>query len=158
LKGDCINADTVTYKRTFSGRKLREHTKTKKIRHNYIFREARKVLPKVFPPQFVFTHGKGKKPYSNDYLNKICTEALQKFNQKYGTVLAMPLYEFTKHSFGTQFVNENPGKEMLLQEHFGHTRYDMTKKYAKMRIVDAFREMEVVKTFREPSVKTSQSQ
>lgn len=158
LMGDCINGDTVTYKRTFSGRKLREHTKTKKIRHNYIFREVRNVLQRVFPKQYVFTHGKNRKPYSNDYLNKIYKEALQKFNQKYDTDLKMPLYEFTKHSFGTQFVNENPGKEMLLQEHFGHKRYDMTKRYAKMRIVDAFREMENIKTFREPSVKVSESQ
>lgn len=158
LMGDCVNGDTVTYKRTFSGRKLREHTKTKKVRHNYIFKEARKVLPKVFPKQFVFTHGKGGKPYSNDYLNKLYREALHKFNEKYKTALDMPLYEFTKHSFGTQFVNENSGKEMLLQEHFGHTRYDMTKRYAKMKIVDAFKEMENLKTFRKPSVKASQSQ
>ena len=158
LMGDCINGDNVTYKRTFSGRKLSEHTKTKKIRHNYIFRVVRDTLPRVFPKQFVFTHGQNRKPYSNDYLNKLYREALQAFNQKYDTALQMPLYEFTKHSFGTQFINENPGKEMLLQEHFGHTRYDMTKRYAKMRIVDAFREMENVKTFRESSVKVSESQ
>jgi integrase len=158
LMGDCIHGDSVTYRRTFSGRKLREHTKTKKVRRNYLFKEVRAILPTVFPKQFVFTHGEGRKPYSNDYLNKLYKEALQKVNEKFDTTLQMPLYEFTKHSFGTQFINDHPGKEMLLQEHFGHTRYDMTKRYAKMKVVDAFREMENVKTFREPSVRTPQSQ
>lgn len=149
LMGDCITGDTVTYKRAFSGRVLTEHTKTKKVRHNYIFREALAVLPKVFPKQFVFTHGKSGKPYSNDYLNKIYREAMTRFNERYSADLSLPLYEFTKHSFGTHFINKHPEMRDVLQEHFGHTRAEMTKRYAKMRVVDAFREMDNVSTLLE---------
>lgn len=144
LMGDCIEGDQVAYRRNFSGRRLVEHTKTKRIRYNYLFPETRAVLPRVFPKQFVFTHGNGR-PYSEDFLNEIYKRTMQKFNEKYGTALDMPLYEFTKHSFGTQFINEHPEHEKLLQEWFGHTKPEMTRRYAKLKVVDAFRKLDNVK-------------
>ncbi len=144
LMGDCIEGDQVAYRRNFSGRRLVEHTKTKRIRYNYLFPETRAVLPRVFPKQFVFTHGSGR-PYSQDFLNEIYKRTLQRFNEKYGTALDMPLYEFTKHSFGTEFINAHPEHEKLLQEWFGHTKPEMTRRYAKLKVVDAFRKLDNVK-------------
>ena len=139
LKGDCIDGDTVTYRRTFSDRSIVEHTKNKKIRYNYIFPEVLAVLPATFPDQFVFRIN--NRPYSNNQLNDLYRKYLAAFNKKYKTVLDLPLYEFTKHSFGTQFINENPDLERVLQGHFGHSSIEMTRRYAKFKTVDAFRKL-----------------
>ncbi len=142
LQGDCITDDVVTYKRTFSARKLVERTKTKQVRHNLIFPEPMKLLPKhIFPKQFVFTHGKtSKRPYSNDFLNNIFRKALRKFNEKNNARINITLYEATKHSFGTQLINQGV-PEHLLQKWFGHTKSEMTAKYAKLQVVEAFRNL-----------------
>lgn len=143
LKWDCINGDTVTYKRTFSGRKLKENTKTSRIRHNLIFPEVLSMLPKKdFPRNFVFTHGGNKKPYSEDFLGDIYKEALKAFREKHNSNLNIGLYEATKHSFGTEFINEHPEHEKLLQEWFGHTKPEMTRKYEKFKVVEAFRKLQ----------------
>lgn len=146
LKWDCIEKDIVTYKRTWSAHKLREVTKTKRIRHNLIFHEAMAVLPKRhFPNDFVFIHGKQlKRPYSQTYLQEIFSHALIRFNAKYGTALKIGLYEATKHSFGTQLVNDGVSLE-LLKGWFGHTSTKMTEKYAKLKVVEAFRDLQKVR-------------
>jgi integrase len=73
LKWKDIQGDTVIIRRTWSASKLREQTKTKRIRHNLLFSETLKTLPpKGFGEEFVFTHGKiVKRLYSHNYLNKI---------------------------------------------------------------------------------------
>lgn len=146
LKWDCIAGDVVTYKRTFSADTLVEHTKTKNIRHNLIFSETLVALPqKGLPDAFVFTHGKNvKRHYSEAYATRIYNKALAAFNEQHGTDLHVELYEATKHSFGTQMVNESEIPLDMLQEWFGHTKADMTKKYAKLKIVDAFRKRQNV--------------
>ncbi len=64
LKWDSIAKDVITYKRTFSGRRLKETTKTRNIRHNLLFPKVKAVLPKRrFLDNFVFTHGRYKKKY-----------------------------------------------------------------------------------------------
>lgn len=145
LLGDCIDGDIVSYKRTFSARKLVEWTKTKKIRHNLIFPEVLKALPKpkqLFKKEFVFKNPENSnKPYSNDNLNKIYHKALSMFNQKYNTELNISLYEATKHSFGTQLINKGV-PENLLKKWFGHTKSEMTEKYAKLKVVNAFRNLQ----------------
>jgi integrase len=167
LLGDVIEDDVVTYKRTFSGRRLNnKRTKTGKIRKNLIFPEVLALLPTTFPGQFVFTHGKIKKrPYSYDFLNRIFKKALTKFNEKYGASLSVELYEATKHSFGTQLINMGVPEE-LLQKWFGHTKREMTAKYTKMKVVDAFRNLTNIidihkkvsdGTVSKPSVNTQQT-
>jgi len=134
LKWKDIQGDTVTIRRTWSGETLREQTKTGRIRYNLLFDETLKALPqRRFPEDFVYTHGKGvRRHYSHNYLSKIFNTACQKLG------LSVELYEATKHSFGTQRVNDGVPLE-LLQQWFGHTSAAMTKRYAKLKVVDAFR-------------------
>jgi hypothetical protein len=55
--------------------------------------------------------------------------------------LEIELYEATKHSFGTYYINNGASKD-LLKEWFGHTNIKSTELYAKIKVVDAFREMQ----------------
>jgi integrase len=149
LKWDCINGDTVTYKRTWSRRKLKETTKTKRIRKNYLFYDTREFLPpRRFPNDFVFMHGKKKKrPYSGDFLNKLFNRAVIQLNKKLEEVgdtfrLKIKLYEATKHSFGTYMLRTIGVSPEVLQKHFGHVKLEQTLKYTKFAAVDTFREIE----------------
>ncbi len=134
LKWKDIEGDIVTYRRTWSGRTLKETTKTKRIRHNLLFPETMNALPpRRFPEDFVFTHGKNR-PYSADLLNKLFRNATGELE------LDITLYEATKHSFGTRYVNDGVSRD-LLKEWFGHTKIEMTERYSKIKVVDAFRQM-----------------
>jgi integrase len=134
LKWKDIEGDIVTYRRTWSGRTLRETTKTKRIRNNLLFPETLTSLPtRRFPEQFVFTHGKGR-PYSPDFLNKLFRTATGELG------IQITLYEATKHSFGTRYVNDGISRD-LLKEWFGHTKIEMTERYSRIKVVDAFRQM-----------------
>jgi integrase len=119
-----------------------ERTKTKNVRFNYIYPEARALLPRVIHPlSFVFTHGvKVKRPYSKPFLNKIYRQALNAFNEAHATNLDIELYEATKHSFGTEQVNKGVPIQWI-QQWFGHTSQKMTEKYAKLNVVDVFRKL-----------------
>ncbi len=68
-------------------------------------------------------------------LNRIFNMACQQLGFK------IELYEATKHSFGTQRINEGV-PENLLREWFGHAKSEMTRRYAKLKVVDAFRQIE----------------
>jgi site-specific recombinase XerD len=50
------------------------------------------------------------------------------------------LYEATKHNFGTYHINHGVSKK-LLKEWFGHTSLKSTEIYAKIQVVDKFREI-----------------
>jgi integrase len=141
LKWDCIEGDVVTYKRTFSGAKLVEHTKTKKIRYNLLFPETLSALPsRTFPLDFVFTHqyGKHRQAYGFSLLNSIYRKAIVTVNANNGLSLSSELYEHTKHSFGTQLANKDVPMQ-LLQGWFGHTSAKTTEKYAKYKVVNGMR-------------------
>jgi integrase len=142
LMWDCIDGDTVTIKRTFSASRLVERTKTKTIRYNYLYPETRAILPeRTTITGFVFTHGKEiKRHYSAPYFNRIFRHALDEFNRHYGTDLKIEAYEAGKHSWGTQKVNDGVSMD-LIQGWFGHTKRETTEKYAKLRVVDAFRRL-----------------
>lgn len=134
LKWKDINGDIVTYRRTWSGRKIKETTKTKRIRHNLLFPETIAYLPsKRFPEDFVFIHG-NIHPYSADLLNKLFREATVQIG------IDISLYEATKHSFGTRYINDGVSRD-LLKEWFGHTKIETTERYAKIKVVDAFRQV-----------------
>lgn len=158
LMWDCIKDgvetnDTVEYKRTFSGHILQEHTKTKRIRDNYIFPEPRAILPdRGHPLSFVFTHGVNvRRPYSKPFLNRIYRKAVEAYNAIHGSDIAVELYEATKHSFGTEWVNSDAGITTYhLKEWFGHTDAKQTEKYAKLRIVDVFRKIDNVVPLTKP--------
>ena len=114
--------------------KLKESTKTKRIRHNLLFPRDRFLPPNRFPEDFVFTHAIIG-PYSQDLLNKLFREATRQLG------IEIELYEATKHSFGTRYVNERWLSRDLLKEWFGHTKIEMTERYARIKVVDAFRQM-----------------
>lgn len=154
LKWDCVVGDVVTYKRTWSRRTLKETTKTKLIRHNLIFTEVLATLPeRRFPLDFVFTHGKNvRRHYSEDFLLSIYNTSRTLFNQTNGTDFTVELYEATKHSFGTQLINQGVS-ENLLQQWYGHTRPEMTRKYAKLKVVDAFRDIQNVQQLHAKKIK-----
>lgn len=140
LKWKDIEGDTVTIRRTWSGEALREQTKTKRIRYNYLFPETLAALPgRSFDDAFVFTHGVDvKRHYSHNYLNKIFHQACEKIGLK------IQLYEATKHSFGTYHINNGVSKD-LLQKWFGHASAKSTEIYARVHVVDAFRHMNDMK-------------
>lgn len=138
LKWKDIIDDMVTIRRTWSDSVLREQTKTKKIRHNLLFGETLKALPpRSFNEQFVFTHGKIKKRhYSHDFLNKIFNTAVRQLN------LGIELYEATKHSFGYYMLNKLKVSKEQLKDWYGHKSIRTTERYAKLQVVEAFREVQ----------------
>jgi integrase len=160
LKWDCIEGDVVTYKRTFSGRILHEHTKTKQIRKNLLFPETLMALPSrpvtkgkivsindATRNYFVFIHGKQtRRPYSQDLLNKTFNRARELFNEKTREInpewldVDISLYEATKHSFGTRHYSEGVPLEVL-EKHFGHKKKESTQRYTRVDAVEAFRRM-----------------
>ncbi|MBE0427876.1 MAG: site-specific integrase [Nitrospirae bacterium] len=146
LKWDCIEGDTVIYKRTFSEAVLVETTKESNIRYNWIFPEVMKALPKrTFPLDFVFKHGKRiKKHYSGMYLRLIFYRALKAYNEKYGQNLKISLYEATKHSFGTSWRQQGMPLEMI-KEWFGHKSSKITERYAKIDVIEAWKVMSLDK-------------
>ena len=79
-------------------------------------------------------------------MQEIFNQALANFNAKYGATLKIGLYEATKHSFGTQLVNDGVSME-LLKGWFGHTS-KMTEKYAILKVVEAFRDLQKIRRFK----------
>lgn len=147
LKWDCIEGDIVTYRRAFSGTRLVEHTKTKKVRHNLLFPETLAVLPaRGFALDFVFSHqyGKRRMPYQENYINRIYRETIKAVNKEHGLSLSSELYEHTKHSFGTQYVNSGMDRANI-KDWFGHTDMKTTEKYAKFKVVEAFRKVSALR-------------
>jgi len=136
LKWKDISGHIYTIRRTWSNHILREQTKTKRIRDNLLFPETLRALPpRRFPDDFVFLHGKTlRRPYSKTFLNDIFREACGEIG------LEIRLYEATKHSFGTHYVNAGITRDQM-KEWFGHTDIRTTERYTKVRHLDAFRRM-----------------
>lgn len=92
-----------------------------------------------FPLDFVFTHGKGGKPYSHQLVSLIFRKAAQKAG------LQVTLYEASKHSFGTRMANDRGVSLDVLQAHFGHTNKKSTLIYTRLKPVEGMRRiMEIV--------------
>lgn len=153
LKWDSVSFDDVgggkvIYQRTLKtidkSQKfiLFDHTKNGKDRDNYLYPEARRILPqKSFPDNFVFTRPNGNH-HNRNSLHKIYRATKKHWLKKYGDEIQCTMYEFTKHSFGTQFI-EKYGPESLyaLKEHFGHSNIKTTEKYVNVKPVDMVRQM-----------------
>ena len=124
LKKDCVTEDEIIIKRSFSDNDLMECTKTKRIRKYKITSYVRTILD-ALPPRFsfIFCRDDGK-PYTNKDLNKIWHKGCKEVN------VEIKLYNAIRHSLGCQLLNE--GKDLsLVQEILGHTRSEMTKRYAQ---------------------------
>ncbi len=139
LKWDCVDTDNmvVTYKRGFSVNDPDEETKTGRIIHNPLFPETLAILPaRSFDLDYVFKYLGG--PYKFNTTSRIFVRALKGFNKATGNNLKITMYEFIKHSFGTQLVNKGLPIEVM-QQWWGHEDSKMTRKYAKLKIVDHLR-------------------
>jgi len=124
LKKDCVTDEEITIKRAFSDNDLMECTKTKRVRKYKITSYAKAILDSL-PPRFgfMFIRDDGK-PYTNKDLNKIWRQACGEVD------IEIKLYNAIRHSLGCQLLNE--GKDLsFVQEVLGHTRSEMTKRYAK---------------------------
>jgi integrase len=130
---DQIN-DAFNIKRSISARKLSNRTKkgaTYTIPCAPEFKTILKKLLKKHPDSpFLFINprarNKGKR-YTIESLNNALKNACIKLNKKRITV-----YNFTKHSSCTQFVNEKDGSDSELQMLTGHARIESVYKYRKI--------------------------
>lgn len=141
LKWKDIEGDVITFRRTWSKKVLKEHTKTGKVRRNYLFPNT--PLPeRRFGECFVFTHGGTDKHYCHKTLCSLFNTALGKLNEIRATQglmeIKLTLYEATKHSFGTNRYREGTSLDVL-QAHFGHSDRATTLIYTQLDPVDAFR-------------------
>lgn len=134
LKKDCIDGGTLVIKRAFSQFELRETTKTYRIRRLPLTSRAQEILKSapVSFSEYLFTHD-GRRPYYERKMREIwkaaCKEAGFKISQKCAV----------RHSLGCQLLDD--GAELaLVQEIYGHSTIEMTRRYAKRssrKVLDA---------------------
>jgi integrase len=125
LMWDCIDEDEILIKRAFSENQLVERTKTKKIRRYGLTPYIRDILKGMVRSidGYLFIRKDGR-PYTSKNLNKIWHEACDRVGIK------IKLYNAVRHSLGCQLLDE--GRELeLVRDILGHTRTDMTRRYAK---------------------------
>lgn len=132
LKWKDIEGEVITIRRTWSQYQLLERTKTKNQREILLLPEAKQYLPqRDFPDDFVYKNG--DKPYGDTFIRTLLRKVCKELDIK------ICLYEATKHSFGTDWVNE--GRPIFyLMKWFGHKNLATTEKYDNMS-VDAFRKI-----------------
>jgi integrase len=125
LKKDCLKNNEIIIKRSFSNNRLREATKTGKIRVYSITTKAKSVLDKTATSfsDFVFTVN-GRDNYTARGLNKIWREACNISGIK------IELYNAIRHSLGCQLLDEGQPLE-LVRDVLGHTSTNITRRYAK---------------------------
>jgi len=128
LQKDCIKENEILIKRAFSDNKLKETTKTKRIRYVPITERMRNILDcsKLYLSQFIFLN-KNRKPYSANSLPLIWKKACQEAN------IEIRLYNATRHSWGCQIADMGYPLDVI-QDQLGHSRADMTRRYAKRSI------------------------
>ena len=125
LQKDCLVDENVIIRRAFSDNELRETTKTGRIRIYQITAYFQKVLESIQPhlSPFVFVRDDGK-PFTSKNLNKIWHEACKKAGIK------IKMYNGVRHSLGCQLLDM--GYDLsLVQDQLGHTKSEMTRRYAK---------------------------
>ena len=125
LMKDCLVEGHVIIRRAFSDNELRETTKTGKFRRYPItdfFQSVLDNIPAQLSP-FVFVRDDGK-PYTSKNLNKIWKDACSKVGIK------IKMYNGFRHSLGCQLLDQ--GNDLaLVQDMLGHTKPEMTRRYAK---------------------------
>jgi integrase len=126
IQWDCVKDDEIVIRRAFAENTLMESTKTNKSRTYGLTPYVKQVL-KALPMTsntFVFVRDDGK-PYTDKNLNVIWSEACQKAG-----IRKIKLYNAIRHSLGCQLLDK--GFEFdKVQKVLGHTRPEMTKRYAK---------------------------
>jgi integrase len=125
---DLVN-NTVTIRRAFSERDLKEHTKTKKNRVlplDPVWREIYVSRPRAIDPRgFVFTNSNGK-PYSTKWMWRRWCEACDK-----AEVAGLTLYAGTRHSLASQAANRGVSIYMIAK-FLGHNDIKTSQRYAHL--------------------------
>jgi integrase len=125
--------DCFIIRRSFSNKKLVQHTKTHKIHIVPCHPEFKLWIEKMDKrfSKYYFTHGTSRlegKRYQHDYLvdlwNKACKERGEKIR----------MYAGLKHSSCTAFVNEQGGSVDELQMMTDHARRDSVLKYTEVKL------------------------
>ncbi|MGB6065160.1 MAG: site-specific integrase [Desulfomonilaceae bacterium] len=120
---------TVTIRRAFSERDLKEHTKTKKNRTlplDPLWKEIYESRPRAISPHnFVFTNGEGK-PYSTKWMWRRWGQACKKAG-----VPGLTLYAGTRHSLASQAANKGVSIYKIAK-FLGHTDTKTTQRYAHL--------------------------
>jgi hypothetical protein len=123
--------DEFTIQRSFSSRKLWHRTKTSAIHHipcDENFTEiARRLLNENSESVFMFVNPRARnegKHYTLESLKNIWAKARKD--------LKIGLYEGTKHSSCTQFINEKDGTDSELQMLTDHARMESVRHYRKV--------------------------
>jgi integrase len=133
MKWEDIDLQTgiLTVKRTVSGRKIREKTKTKRVRPRLLhpdILDLLKSVPRGLPHTYLFTNPNTGKPYLPDTVNRLWNNACDKAK------IEIKLYQATRHSVAsmasTSGVDINIIKEVL-----GHTDIRTTQKYAHVDVL-----------------------
>jgi integrase len=122
---DCIADDSIIIKRSFAQNTLQEHTKTKHNRALPLTNNAIKIIKSARPTtsDFVFVRKDGK-PYTSKNLNTIWRRACNQAG------INIKLQAAFRHSLGSQLLDNGADLEMV-RDILGHTRSDMTRRYAK---------------------------
>jgi integrase len=122
----------VTIKRGFSWDILKEYTKSKRIRTLPMDQSIRILLLSLRGKMtvrsidgFVFLNRKGKFYGKNEL-----TTVWNRGRDKAKCSIKASLYQGTRHSRGTQWIDEGKSME-LVRAWLGHTRDDMTRRYAR---------------------------
>ncbi|MBI5406303.1 MAG: site-specific integrase [Nitrospirae bacterium] len=116
--------EVVTIRRTFSLDKMRNFTKTKRIRYLPLHPRVLEHLKKIRGISgFVFRNG--DRPYSTSTLFYHWKEA----KGKMGITGRLRLYDGTRHSVASQAVNRGVDLN-LIGKALGHTKTEMTRRYA----------------------------
>lgn len=135
----------ITIRKTYSGRTLRDRTKTNRERELPITEEIAAILGPLRGLAGPVFRNKWGKPYS-DHLPRIWNEAVDRVGGP-----EINLYNGTKHTLGCWLVSEGYSIERVRQL-FGHTNVNMTRRYAEAD-TEAIREMvEHRKTIPKPSI------
>ena len=125
---DCLVDGHVVIRRAFSQNELRECTKTRTVRRYEITPFIAGVLESIPPhlSKFVFVRDDGK-PYTSKNLNAIWHTACSKAG------IHIKMYNAFRHSLGCQLLEQGEDLDLVRQQ-LGHSKSEMTRRYAKRSI------------------------
>lgn len=126
LQWDCIDFERrlITIRRTFSGAKLQEVTKSRNIRYLPLTDDVAEFLQEVRGiGGFVFRNSSGR-PYTVD-VSKIWKAAAAQVG------VDITLYQGTRHSLASRLIQSGENME-IIRKILGHTTIATTQRYAKV--------------------------
>ena len=128
------SSDTFTIRRTFSNKKLVNHTKTHKNHHipcHPSFKPVMESMTEHCVSPFFFTNPTGKlegKHYQHDFLIDLWHKASASVGEK------IDMYSGLKHSSCSQLINECGLSVDEVQMLTDHSRRDSVLKYAEVKV------------------------